>query len=236
MAVTRTPPSVVRRLAWRLPIGIGVAAAVVVAGATWPVGLAAGVAVVVPLMFASLPRPAPRASFDPFSVGEPWRHFVHGAQRAARRLHDTVGATPPGPLRERLESIAARLDDGLHDTYRIARRGDEIDAAVARLDPSALRSKLATLTARAADEPSADVAQAIASVESQLAGAERLRRQSTQAADRLRLAEVRLDELVARAAEVSVGAGDSEAYGSDVDDLVVELESLRLALEDVSNP
>ncbi len=42
----------------------------------------------------------------------------------------------------------------------------------------------------------------------------------------------RFDELVARAVEVSVGAADSSVFGNDVDSLVTELESLRLAMDD----
>ena len=50
--------------------------------------------------------------------------------------------------------------------------------------------------------------------------------------DRLRLLDARFDELIARAVEVSVGAGDSEVLGHDVDQLVSELESLRVAMEE----
>ena len=50
--------------------------------------------------------------------------------------------------------------------------------------------------------------------------------------DRLRLLDARFDELVARAVEVSVGSADSAVLGNDVDDLVSELEGLRLAIDD----
>ncbi|MBT7431033.1 MAG: hypothetical protein HN783_14590, partial [Ilumatobacter sp.] len=72
----------------------------------------------------------------------------------------------------------------------------------------------------------------IASVESQLASVDRLKEQSTRTSNRLRLAQTRVDELVARAAEVSIGAGDTDAYEHDVEDLVDELEGLRLAVEE----
>ena len=35
-----------------------------------------------------------------------------------------------------------------------------------------------------------------------------------------------------RATEVSIGAGDTDAYEHDVEDLVIELESLRQAVEE----
>ena len=58
------------------------------------------------------------------------------------------------------------------------------------------------------------------------------RRSPTQSRDRLRLLDARFDELLARTVEVSVGSGDSEVLGHDVDELVTELESLRVAMEE----
>ena len=72
------------------------------------------------------------------------------------------------------------------------------------------------------------------SVESQLASAERLRELSSSTAERLRLTQVRLDELVARAAEVSVGRTDTTTYEHDVDNLVIELEGLRQAVAETN--
>ena len=51
--------------------------------------------------------------------------------------------------------------------------------------------------------------------------------------DRLRLTQTRYDELVVRATEVTLGA-DTDDYAHAVDDLVVELEGMRLALDEVT--
>ena len=48
----------------------------------------------------------------------------------------------------------------------------------------------------------------------------------------MRLLDARFDELVARAVEVSVGAGDTDVLGDDVDGLVTELEALRVAIDE----
>ena len=165
-------------------------------------------------------------------LSEPWRQLMQGAQRAGGRVHEVVNSTSPGPLRERLDEIAGKLDRALAESWEIARRGDEIDEAVGRLDPTSLRSKLDTLRAQADAGPSDDLAAAITSVESQLGSADRLKELSAQTAGRLRLTQTRLDELAARAAEVSIGAGDTDAYANDVDDLVIEIEAMRLAVED----
>jgi hypothetical protein len=58
---------------------------------------------------------------------------------------------------------------------------------------------------------------------------------AAEARDRLRLLDARLDEAVARAVELSLGAGDVSAAGGlqgDVDQLVEEMEALRVALDD----
>ena len=73
----------------------------------------------------------------------------------------------------------------------------------------------------------------MASVESQLASADRLKQLSASTADHLRLTQARLDELVARAAEVSVGASDTDRFAHDVDDLVLELEGLHQAVREL---
>lgn len=173
---------------------------------------------------------------DAFSVGEPWRQFVQSAIRSSTKLHQTIESAEAGPLRDRMDSVASRLDDGLHETWEIARRGDRIDETIRRLDPTALRSKLATLEARAAPRSTPDIDAAITSVQNQLESVRRLDLEAKKTADRLRLTQTRLDELVSRAAEVSIGAGDTDAYEHDVDDLVIELEALRQAVDETNSP
>lgn len=230
-------------LSWRLAVGAAVGVALGVAGLGVAVAIGAGVGVYVALVAGAMPGSPEPPRLDPFTVGEPWRQFVQGAQRAAIRVHDTVDATPPGPLRDRLVDIVARLDHGLAEAYGIARRGHELDTAVRRLDPTGLRSKLATLEAQRDSAPidpdrlvDDQLADAIASVRSQLETVDRLEARSADTARRLRLTQTRLDELGARAAEVSLGAGDTDSYEHDVDDLVIELEGLRQAVEETNRP
>lgn len=196
----------------------------------------AAVAVLVAVGLSLSLRSDRRSSLDPFTVGEPWRQFVQSATRSGTKLEQTIAGADAGPLRDRMAAIAGRLDDGLHETWQIARRGDQIDAAITRLDPTALRSKLATLEARSAQDATTDVDAAIASVENQLESVRRLESESKKTADRLRLTQTRLDELVSRAAEVTIGAGDTDAYEHDVDDLVIELEALRQAVDETNRP
>ena len=228
-----TPTTAKAILSWRLLLGAGVGVLAAVAGLPVVAAVAIGVVVYAGSVLLALPRPARRAAIDPFTVGEPWRHFIHAAQRSQRQLATTVGATATGPLRDRLQGILERLDGALAESWQIAKRGDEIDHVVGGLDPTRLRSQLDTLRGRAGAAPTDESSASIASVESQLASADRLKALSASTADRLRLTQARLDELVSRAAEISVGAGDTDHFANQVDDLVLELEAMRLAVAEL---
>ena len=79
--------------------------------------------------------------------------------------------------------------------------------------------------------------QTVGALEAQLASARRMDAVITDARDRLRLLNARLDEAVVRAIELSVQAGDVTdlaGLGDDVDSLVDEMEALRQGLEAVS--
>lgn len=234
-----TPKTARAILSWRLLVGavIGVGLGVVIGGAAGVVvGVLAGSAVFAGAVLAAMPRPAEPPRIDAFTLSEPWRQFVQQGERAGRRLRETLATMTDGPLRQRLQEIAGELERGLAEAYSIAQRGDQIDEAVNRLDPVRLRSRLATLEQQAGPTPTDEHAAAIASVRSQLESADRLKDRSRQTADQLRLTGVRLDELVARASEVALGAAEPDTYARDVDSLVEQLEALHLAVEDVNEP
>ncbi len=225
-----TPATANALLSWRILLGIAVGVSVVLLLNPF-VGIGAGIGVYAASVFGAMPNTR-HSSIDPFAVSEPWRHFVQGTQRAKQSLRAAVTATADGPLKARLIDIAGRLEQAVEESWAIAKRGDDIDAAVNRIDPVRLRSQLATLNQ--GQSAGGDRSAAVASVESQLASADRLKALSTSTADRLRLTQARLDELVARAAEVSVGTSDTDTYEHDVDNLVVELEGLRLAVAETN--
>lgn len=219
------------------PLGIllfGVATAVgIVAGAPIAAALGLGAVAWAARVAAAIPRGEKSERIDPFVLSEPWRGHVQGAQTAKLRFDRTVAATRAGPMRDRLAGLSDRLQQGVVDCWRIASRGDDIDAALAHLDPATAQRELADARQQIATRGSTPALEStVASLEAQLASAERLRAVSLDARDRLRLLDARLDELVARAAEVSVGAGDTGGLSDEVDGLVTELEALRLALEE----
>lgn len=227
-----TPTTAKALLSWRILLGLGVGAATAVAGLPIVAAIGVGVALYAASVAVAMPKGVPKANIDPFVLSEPWRQIMQQAQGAGRKLRSTVGSADSGPLKTTLQGIADQLERGLAEAWAVAQRGDEIDDAVRRLDPTALRSKLATLQAQAAASPSPEHDAAIASVERQIATTDRLKAQSAETAATLQLTQTQLDELVARASEVQVGAVDTAAYQRDVDELVIKLEALHQAVEE----
>jgi hypothetical protein len=231
-----TPP-VGRALSspWSILLLGGVTAGAIVAGIAAPIAGVLGAAAYGARVLFAMPRKERGERIDPFVLREPWRGYVKGAQSSKLRFDRTVESTRPGPLHDRLSELSSRLDDGIQESWRIACRGDDIDRALSQLDTREAEVELAQLKAQAADPASSgDLAETIESLEAQLNSAERMRKVSTSTRNRLRLLDARFDELVARAVEVSIGSGDSGVLGNDVDDLVTELESLRLAIDDTA--
>jgi hypothetical protein len=216
--------------------GVGAAAGILIGA---PVVAAAGVGVLAwgGRVLAAIPRDAKPGHVKPSSLRGQWREYVVSAQEAKARFDRIVAGMTPGPLRDNLAGLGSRLDDGIVESFRIADRGDAITSALAQLDTTQAANELAQLTAtiharggRASDAERLT----IQSLEAQIGSGHRLEAVAADARDRLRLLDARFDELVARAVEVSVGAGDTIGLGDDVDQLVTELEALRLALEETN--
>lgn len=212
-------------------LGVGVTAAMVSGGVATPVAIGVGGALALPLVLGGLRRPREKPErIDPFVLGEPWRHFVAQTEKAERQLRSTIARVEAGPRRERLESIADRMDQARRETWRLARHGDEIDDARRKLDTTSLRERRATIAEGPDDDPTR--ASRLEAIDSQLATSDRLRQRSDEAAEILRSSVARFDELVARATEIAVDTSAVPEYEHEVDDLIIELESLRLAAEE----
>ena len=228
-----TPRTARAIMSWRILLGVGGGLAAGFAGLPIGVAIVLGIALYAGSVAAAMPEGPRRPAIDPFTLGEPWRHLVQRSQAAGRKLHDTVDRTDAGPLRDALRSIAQQLDRGIDEGWEIARRGDAIDDAVRRLDPTRLRARLAAAEQRAATAPGPDADAEVASIARQLETADRLREQSDATAASLRLTQTRLDELVARASEVQIGAVPTDRYRHEVDELVVRLEALHQAVQEI---
>ena len=138
---------------------------------------------------------------------------------------------------ERLADIGTRIDTGVLESWRVAKRGDALEGALREMDVREVAGELQAVEADAQRRGphAASLERTAAALRAQLDSASRLSAVAADARDRLRLLDARLDEAVARAVELSLGAEDVSAAGGlqgDVDQLVEEMEALRLALDD----
>ena len=185
----------------------------------------------------AVPRQPSADRVDPERLDEPWRRYVIEALSARTRLGEAVRSTEEGPLRDRLTQIAARMESGVDEVQRIARRGQLLADARRSVDADDIRRQLAEVEADA-EQPWASgssLQKTTQSLQAQLQSVERLDRVIADAKSRLRLLDARLDEAVVRTIELSVQAADPTELGSlgaDVDGLVTEMEALRQALEE----
>lgn len=220
--------------------GVGAAVAVLVGA---PLAVAAGLGVV--LYGAGVALRLPRrakgpAPVDAKTLPEPWRALVRDAGEAQVRFRQVVADADSGPIRERLGAIAAKVDAAVAEAGRIARRGAALDDGLARLDLDRVRRELAQ--ERGYEPPLESEAHqswrsTVNALQAQVDSGERIARVSAQARDQLRVLDARLDEMVARAVELSLqtdAGGGLEQLGDDVTGLVDEMEALRLGLEEAN--
>lgn len=213
-------------------VGAGVVAAgTVVAGAPFAVAGLAGAAVWGAVVARKLPPSRRTRTPDLRGLQEPWRRYLVEAVAARQRFDTAVGQCDPGPLRRRLELIGRRVEDGVAEVDRIARRGSRLDGDIRELeDPDELRERLERVRA----EPMAP-SEVTEPLDAQLASTERIVRLAVETRQRLEVLDAQLDEAVAGVVELSRRQGDAaeaDALGNRVDGLVGEMESLRLALDE----
>ncbi|MCP4434346.1 MAG: hypothetical protein GY812_02460 [Actinomycetia bacterium] len=183
-------------------------------------------------VLAAVPRDDKRDAVAPRSLDQPWRGAVEQVQDARRRFDDAIDTLSEGPLRERLDGVADRLDVALAEAWRIAKAGNVLSKGRKRIDTTRITAELDHARAQPGSARRGDT---IAAMESQLASAARIDTTIADTYDRLLLLDARTDEAVARAVEISVSQSDPDAVQSlegDVTQIVGDLESLRLAIEE----
>lgn len=211
-------------------------AAAILAGAPLAMAAVAGAVAWAARVYAALPKQARPPRIEPGRLRDPWRSFVRDALEAAARFERAVRTTQPGPLRDRLAEVGARIAAGVRECWAIAQRGDQLAAAVRELKTDGIRRELAEAEAEARRHPDRPELEAAArSLREQLASAERLAAVARDTADRLRRLNAQLDEAVARAVELSLNVSDLsglDPLGTSVESVVGELEALRQALDE----
>ncbi|HLM64698.1 MAG TPA: hypothetical protein VK306_10410 [Acidimicrobiales bacterium] len=209
----------------------GVAAVAIVAGLPLLASLPLGAAAWAGKVALAVPR-NPAERIDPFGVQEPWRRFVQEALQARNRFDEVVHRIQPGPLQDNLRSVAERIHAGVEESWRIAQRGQALDQARRGIDVAAIARHRAELGGDRDDPVFAQVSE---SLDAQQASADRLDRVIAEAQSRLRVLDARMDEALARAIELAAQSSTTASVGTlgtDVDNLVTEMEALRQALEE----
>jgi hypothetical protein len=220
-----------------LAIGAGAGAGVLLGGGV--IGaVVAGLVAWGARVAAAIPRAAKGERIDPFTLSEPWRHYVQDAMQAHNRFKEAVRSARAGPTRDRLAEIDERVSTGVEEVWRIARRGHDLVDARRRLDPDDIRREIAATEANAEQAWASEetIERTMEALNAQLSTVERLERVIADADSRLRLLNARLDEAAARTIELSVqaaGASDLGLLGNDVDSMVQEMEALRQAIEEI---
>lgn len=222
------------------PVSIPLAAVGAIVGAA--IGLGGRV-------LAAVPRNEAAPRIDPFAVSEPWRHSVIDALQAQVRFGQAVNSFRAGPLKDTIVQVGFQVDDAVNQCWEVAQQGQLIAAARRNIDDRGARTELARIrstidTAGAAPGAAAGSGQAsdiqartIEALQSQINTAERLDALLSGTNDRLDLLNARLDESSTRAIELSVTnrTSDADALGTDVGRIVDDLESLRVAIEDLDH-
>lgn len=154
---------------------------------------------------------------DPGEVAAPWRPAVLQALDARDRFERIVARVPPGPVRDRLVALSARIDGGVLAAQHLALRAQAHQATLEDLRPEALtaRVKDARRALTAAEEAGVDVDAQQATLDALLAQHASTMRVWDAVDDcRRRLASLndRLEEAVVHAAAVATsGAVDDPA-------------------------
>jgi hypothetical protein len=176
---------------------------------------------------------------DPFSLRDPWRSYVRAALQAQARFRHAVSGVAPGPLKDRLLTIGARLDQGVDEAGRVARRGQSLEDVRRQIDSTTAQNELAAIERTTGPEwgEGSSIQRTADALRSQLASAERLDKVLNDTYGRLQLLDARLDEAVARSLELSVSADSPEELGgvnTAVGEVLEEMEALRLALDEAN--
>lgn len=242
MASIRNAPAKAKASAIMSPRGIllaGLGAAVaILGGAGLPAGLGIGACLWGANGLLSLRKYLHLGGIDPFAVGDPWRTLMIHAQQAQRRFDATLKKTKSPGLRERLSLMQNKIQEGVSSAWEVARRGDELQAAVSALRAERVEEKLARLDQELQSNPSREeLVAARESVQRQLDSQNRLSERVQETHDKLTLLGAHLDESVTKSIELSVTGSDAAELSGvqdDLDNLVVELEALRQATAEVS--
>lgn len=164
---------------------------------------------------------------DPFTLAEPWRNYVKDALGSRTRFRRALKDVEDGPLLVRLSEIGGRVDRGVEECWEVARKGHQLTDA---------RRSINVAAAKRSVETPGNHPDLISAANSEMAAHKRLTAREDSLKTSLKVLNARLDEAVARAAEMSTRADtldDLTDITNAIDGIVGDLESLRIGLDTV---
>lgn len=175
----------------------------------------------------ALPTPVdPLAGVDRGVVPPRLLPTVDVALACAGRYRTLVATRPEGPVRDRIASIGARVDQGVVAVYDAARQAAHLDALAATLDAEAATAAYKDARRRGAPPELVETHRA------RFESVQRILNTRDELDGRLELLVARLEAAVARVAELTVVAtADAEGAEHDLADVTDELTALRAGLE-----
>jgi hypothetical protein len=173
------------------------------------------------------------AEVDPQAVPRAYRAPIDDALQARRQFIDLVAAVRPGPLRERLGELGARVDAGVLAVWGTAQHGAQLERVLSTLDPDRVTGDYKRAKR---DGAGPEVLEPLAA---RFASVQRLLNALEDVRAKLPVLEARLGTAVARTAELTLvspaaaAPTELDALGHELDALTVELQALGAATHDV---
>jgi hypothetical protein len=180
-------------------------------------------------------RRAATPTIDLSTFDARWRAPIEEVVASQQRFRAMLEECEAGPTEERMRSLAERIDNGVLVSITIATRAQTAARTVREMDLDTVQQRLKSARRRVVDarERGDDPASSEHEVEilmQQHAALNDLRNMVDDAAERLRLLDLRLDAAVARAAQLLLrpaAVGAAEAVEVELSSVLDELDALR---------
>lgn len=192
-------------------------------------------------------EPDPLAHVRPEQAPPRWRPAVTRALEHRRRFHELRDLIGAGPLRDRVDALAGRVDAGVLAVWDLVQRGVVAERVLHTIDPNVAmdalkeaRRRLADAEARGGD--TAAIAEEVEMLAGRHGAAQRVWNEVEDLGGRLDALDARLGVVVAHAAELAAGSGSGavdlaidRAVG-DLDAAIDSLAATRAALAELDQP
>ncbi|MGI8753854.1 MAG: hypothetical protein ACR2MN_16385 [Acidimicrobiales bacterium] len=178
-------------------------------------------------------RPVKPEPVDPWSVPPPWRDQLRAVVDAQKRFDQAVSSLADGPTRERVGSLAERIDRSVRAAAVTARRGALLSTPERSARTNALSDELAGLAQRH-DGLDAATLRHETVIAAQLRAMRRADAVSSEAQDQVRSLATRIDEAVTALVELSLDASDPDLIDGQSGPLlsvVDEIAALHAGIE-----